>query len=476
MSHSNLKGNHEDYEAKLPLHPVPAFFSSGCEQTSSQLLNVSIRTEYESSSFCTIFGMIFFWLPDAGFCYSERCIEMSRRFARMLRPCVCAASCLALAYGMYSTWTRIRASVLAGSFTLSAVGQALTIAPGNSEYWVRHAQLLDIAGLSGDADLHRAAELNPYEAAIWIRLGLDREVRGDYAHAEQFLLRAARVSRLYQPRWTLANFYFRRGVRSEFWRWTRQALQLQPQDPVPLYQLCWAISDNPVKIREKAIPDNAPAVASYAAFLLAENRIEAAAELLRNSRRYLAANAPLLFLACDRFIESERIDDALEAWNATVTSARLDPRTGASLTNGAFLVPATGSGFDWRPQQALGVSFAIGSGAAAVFFDGREPENCEPLVQLVPVVGGRKYRLHFEYKTSGITPRDGLSWRVSAWPPGAKILGTSGFLSSDEWTPETFDFDAPRDARVVRLALTYNRAAGQTRIDGSILTRAMRLL
>ena len=326
------------------------------------------------------------------------------------------------------------------------------------------------------------------------------------ASAEDYLLRAARVSRLYEPRWTLANFYFRRGARAEFWNWTRQALELAPRDGTPQFQLCWAMSQDPEEILRKAIPPNPRVVESYASFLLSTNRLDAAAQLFAGSARQ--AQVPLLLSACDRFIDAAMIDAAVSAWNAAVGSNALDPERGASLTNAAFAVPATGRGFDWRVRQIPGVSATIGSGVAAVFFDGREPEQCEPIAQLIPVLPGRKYQLQFEYKSTGIPPQSGLKWQAAAAcggsnsmplanvrgsvgtaacteprPSGSgvavcchKLLGSSASLSSDDWKQEVVEFQAPQGVRLVRLSLIYSRASGAVRIDGSAVTRAMRLL
>ena len=57
-----------------------------------------------------------------------------------------------------------------------------------------------------------------------------------------------------------------------------------------------------------------------------------------------------------------------------------------------------------------------------------------------------------------------------------KLLGSSASLSSDDWKQEVIEFQAPPGVRLVRLSLTYSRTSGAVRIDGSAVTRAMRLL
>ena len=64
--------------------------------------------------------------------------------------------------------------------------------------------------------LDRAVKLNPYLASAWIELGVRAEAAGDAVKAEAALREAARVDRTFEPRWTLANFYFRRRNWDEF--------------------------------------------------------------------------------------------------------------------------------------------------------------------------------------------------------------------------------------------------------------------
>ena len=41
---------------------------------------------------------------------------------------------------------------------------------------------------------------------------------------------AARVDRTFDPRWTLANYYFRRQNWDEFWKWMRAAAEMSYGD------------------------------------------------------------------------------------------------------------------------------------------------------------------------------------------------------------------------------------------------------
>ncbi len=394
-----------------------------------------------------------------------------------LPACLLAAA--AFGYGAYSALATAYADILANQFNLHSSDVALRLAPGNANYWLRRADILDDGALSSTAALERAVTLDPYDANISLRLGLDAESRNDHSRAEQCFLEAARVSRLYQPRWTLANFYLRRGNSAEFWQWTRRALELAPADPTALFQLCWRVSQNADEILQKAIP-NVPRVRrNYAEFLLTNNRLAAAVNLLATLTRAAPEDQPVLLNACDRFLESGLVQPAVNVWNALCVSRGqpcepLQPRSGLSLTNGSFRVPASSRGFDWHVNTIEGATVTLAAETVTVNFSGKEPESSETIWQWIPVVPGRKYSVRFEYQTIDIAPLSGVRWQA-VLKDGASVLGASPDLSAPSWKSETFRFRVPPGVDLMRLRLLYSRVTGTVRVNGSVLTRAVRL-
>ena len=73
-------------------------------------------------------------------------------------------------------------------------------------------------------------------------------MRGDLRNAESHLLRAARASRQFAPRWELANYYVRRGDAVPFWPWARESLAIGYGDLSPVFRLCWNMSPDAVDI------------------------------------------------------------------------------------------------------------------------------------------------------------------------------------------------------------------------------------
>jgi tetratricopeptide (TPR) repeat protein len=396
-----------------------------------------------------------------------------------IRRFVCIVAAILSCCGAYSVIARAYAEWLARSSAAVDLDRALKLAPGNAAYWLRRADLLDRDLTSPVNALERAAALNPFDADIWIRLGLDAEARGNFPKAESCFLQSARVSRRYQARWTLANYYFRRGAAAEFWAWTRQALDLEPADAAALFQLCWKMSASSSEIFERGIPANRKVWRNYSRFLLAQNRIDAAGYVIG---RLLSDAQPddrdLLLEASDRFLASHAIELASAAWNALcdrklMTCASIHPSGGMSL-NDAPDARALGHGFAWHIGKSPGLTASIRPGVASVEFSGSEPENVEILWRWIPVKPRQRWLLRFDYQTSGISPRSGLAWQVLAGG-NSTPLGSSPSLSSPVWREGAIRFEAPAGIEAVRLLLSYSRLPGEVRIEGSMSTRAMRL-
>ena len=370
--------------------------------------------------------------------------------------------------------------------TITATKKAIAFTPGRADYYFRLA-LLEIEANSRTATetLKRAVALNPADARSWIELGLRYESEDNQPVAEQCLLRAAEEDRQFVPRWTLANYYFRRKAFDSFWFWAKEAAGVTNGDPVPLFRLCGRVAEDGALMGRLQI--SRPGIrAAYLSYLLSQNRLDL---IPRASRQFLkearASDVPLMLATCDRLLESKDVVDALNIWNGLADNqripfGRLQPPDGRVITNGDFHVSPTSHGFDWRLATIDGVS-ASGDedGGLRLTFSGGQPENCEPLVQLVPAQYGKDHELKFEYQTYGIAADSGLSWRItdhrSGDQNGSRILAETHNLSSERGESGTASFKAPAGCQVIRVSLAYRRAPGTTRIQGSIVLRKVEL-
>jgi tetratricopeptide (TPR) repeat protein len=359
---------------------------------------------------------------------------------------------LTLALASYSTCRLALADWLFRANTSASVGRAAAIDPGNAGYHAWLAEIQEHDGGDPTAELETAAKLNPSDSAILIRLGLRAESQGDFARAEKYLLEAARIDKLFMPRWTLANYYVRVGDTDKFWPWARQALEMGYGDLSPLFQLCWRVSPEP-----DILPRQHSVLGQYLTFLLVHDHIEAAGPV---AERFLDQANPtdsgVVLNYCDHLIERRSITLALTIWNKLcirklVPFAPLDPDHGRALTNGDFQFVPLQQGFDWRTSQdpEISVTRAQSPPELRLHLSGKQPEHCELLSQFVPLSPGRKYTFRFEYKTS----ISGLSW-------GGPISAT------DDWKSEEVTLSNPG-----KLALLYDRPTGSPRAEGEIWLR-----
>jgi hypothetical protein len=373
------------------------------------------------------------------------------------------------------------AGYLARSSDPAVIALAATLAPGDAAIQIKLADAREAMGADPTPALQAAAALDPENATVWMRLGLAAEMRGDIRTAENRLLEAARASRQFAPRWTLANFYLRRGDQAHFWPWVKASLLMSYGDLNPVFQLCWNMSQDPATVLERAIPPRRSVLNPYLSFLLQQNRLAAAGPVASKlAALALPEDQPVLIAWCNGEIETGVIPPALEVWNI-LCSRRLLPYTPLdaarlSLTDGTFTTEPLGGGFAWRKPSVPGIVSGLNASPRYLWFsfDGKQPESCEPLEQYAPVLQGSSYKLSFEYRTADVPAVSGLQWRVLD-PRSGAALAVSPPLSSNGWTKSEVQFNAPPDMNLARLVLAYRRSPGTTRIEGLVSLRAVSL-
>ncbi len=359
--------------------------------------------------------------------------------------------------------------------TPAAVAGARRLSPGNASYFQNDPR--------DRRALEYAVAQNVRYSRGWVELGLLAEVNGDLPRAEKCLLAAAAVDRTYQPLWTLANFYFRRADRENFWTWTHRAAGMTNYDLTPLFRLCWRVTEDPAVILARGVPNRPESLAQYLSFLLREDKLDAAEPV---AKRLIsmggAESAPLLVSYCDRLITAGRTELAGESWNARchrnlLPYRALEPRQGRVLTNGDFTAPALQAGFDWRVSLAEGIE-AERAGpppALRISFSGKQPESCDLLSQALPLIPSRAYRLTYSRKTSGLPAAAGLRWCLSDLTSRKELASEPVQISESSWETGVFSFAAPESNRGALLVLQYRRPEGTPRSEGALWLRQVSL-
>ena len=211
----------------------------------------------------------------------------------------------------------VRLAAADGAFrkqTPNAVDRAVSMLPDRAAYLLLRALQLDYDGADSTPLLERAARLNPVSSAPRIRLGLAAETHGDFQAAENWLLDAARVDRQFEPRWTLANFYFRRERPEDFWKWIRAALEVSYGDRRLAFDLCWRVSQDANEILTRAIPVQHDVLSTYLAYVLYQQPEAVGPVALKLAAFRNSSDVAQLEAACDLLLESGNVGDARELW------------------------------------------------------------------------------------------------------------------------------------------------------------------
>ena len=252
--------------------------------------------------------------------------------------------------------------------------RAVELAPAVPYLYDRLADRREEARLDPLPALRRAAELDPETPARWERIGQQAELANDLTAAERALLTAAARSRLYEPRYLLAQYYFRRGAGAAFWRWSREAFLLAPGDIAPLLDLCWRARPDPEWLTREIIPQRQEIRRQWARFLLG------------------------------------RVDEKLEA-----NEARAAQDIWSLLARERLLPGSPGAGFDWRVPPNRGVVVTANGDSLRLSFSGKQPERCLLAWRYAPAKRGARYHV----KCLGGAA--GLEWQVEPSPGGELV-------------------------------------------------------
>ncbi len=387
--------------------------------------------------------------------------------ARALFSC---GSLLVLVLAAYWTVRLAWAERLSASSRLEDRRRAVCLAPLDATFYNRLAEKLEETGSDPLPSLQAAVAADPQNPQWRMSLAQQAELAGDLTAAEQNLLAAARLSRLYQPRYLLAGYYFRRGNADLCIRWSKAALAIAPGNVTPVLNLLGRLLDPPALAAEGLLQP--PAIArQFLSFLASQGQPAAAAGLaLRLAETGTGQDLPALLGYANQLLAEGDAQDPVELWNALCTRRllpydRLDAGGGRPLTNADFRHLPIASGFDWHAEGAGGLSQVRFEGVLRGTFSGDQADDCVVVWQYVPLQPGARYRLLQNLHADDPASAAGLAWRLF-YPRGGPV-----------WVPLPGDltqgFRAP--AEVARLALMYRRVPGSTRLTGDFSITGLRL-
>lgn len=399
---------------------------------------------------------------------------------------------LALSLAAWQSCIWARARILADRDTPESLAAASRLVPDSPEF-PRELAYLDLD--RRHELLQRSLSLNPFDAAAWIQIGIDDELRkGNVAAAERDFLAAAHFDHMYVPRWTLENFYLRQNRLPEFFKWAKSALSITPYYSYPIFDQIWSVSNDPVR-NASLLPDRRRILFEYVGYLLGSNRVdsrgatvfsEVAEHALRTTKSKVA-DANLMNSDIERQITGGAVDKLLVEGDTSQAEALWQtmkvagfvalpaPSNDHPVSNPDFAVPISGNGFDWSVSQGKGIDIQrIVPYGLRIALNGLEPESFSLLHQFIPVRGGARYRLTWDLEAIDRAAPDGMRWEVHAISSQAvspKNLAQSPTSDSSAGAQNSEVFEVPPGVKTVVISLNYNRPLGETRLEGTFLLK-----
>lgn len=366
--------------------------------------------------------------------------------------------------GIWSSWHFARADYLAQENTEASLRSAIRLEPDGWEYYMRLAQFdrLDAGTL-----LQTSLRLYPYNAQADIELALTYEAKDDFADAEKLLLAAYAIDRTWQPRWALANYYFRRDDMPQFWDWARRAAEMPTSDMGALFELCWRVSPEPDRISAAILNQKPEMIRQYIGFLLVKNQLPAVSNVASHLVNFgdPETDLPLMFSVVNRLLAASYGDSANALWHQLMRQHWVEADNSLPNNSGFARKPLPVS-FDWSIAAYPGLRSLSGPLGLETEFTGTQPEECSVAEQALSLKPG-KYSMNYAYQTSDIAPGTGLEWQIIDEKSNT-ILARSPDLSSDELKNSAFVFSIPPGSSVVLLRLAYRRVLGTSRISGTL--------
>ena len=383
-----------------------------------------------------------------------------------LRIAVLAACCL----GIWSSFKLAKADYLFQKDTDQSIRSAIRLVPDGWPYYMRLAQFDQARAMEL---LKTSLRINPYDAQANIELGLQYEADGDFSQAEKQMLAAYNVDHTYLPRWSLANYYFRRGNMPEFWAWARNAAAMPSDNIGALLELCWRVTPDPETVSGAIMNDKPEFLRQYTNFLIVKGQPRASAQVASHLLQTgdPASDLPVLLPLVDRLIAAGDHADAIALWHLLVVRNWVTADSTVP-NNGSFLRTPLQVGFDWSIPEYQGLHSWPGPSGLETEFTGSEPENCVIAEQAVVLKPGN-YAMTFGYRTTDIPEGTGVRWQIFD-PRSQRVLAESGDLSSAQIKQSEVSFSLTETSLIV-LRLRYQRTLGTVRVSGTLNMQSVQI-
>jgi hypothetical protein len=377
----------------------------------------------------------------------------------------------ACVFGMWESWEFLRSDELFWGGSPDSIRAAIRLEP---DCWWCYVRLASLDEDHAEALLQESLRVNAYDSEAAIDLSSRYEADGDFRRAEQLLLQAFAVDHTYAPRFSLANFYFRRNNAPAFWTWVRRATEMPADSMGALFALSWHVVPDAETLESNIVGNDPVVLRQFIDFLLTKGQsraaVHAATDLIHFGSEEM--DHTQLYALVDQLITANDDAGAETVWQGLMREHWV-PAEGAIPYNHNFAHDPVPVHFDWTYSMYAGLHSWPGPSGLLIEFTGDEPENCPIAEETISLSPGR-YRLDSTYRTQNIAADSGVRWHIVE-PGSETLVATSPSLAGDTPGSVTMPFSVSLQQKFLLLRLVYQRALGTTRVQGTLVIPSVRI-
>ncbi len=309
--------------------------------------------------------------------------------------------------------------------------------------------------------IDQSARRYPLDPQQWIERAQISVHAGRFDEVDQFLRNAVATQPLNRSiLWSAAQVAVRSGDAELAERNLKQWLRQFPDDTGRAIFVASRWIDDPGELLDRMLPPGPLYLEAAMRSAMRQSNFELAEQVWKrfDPRPGIENSASLQYV--ELLLRAGDIEQAIEAW------ADLEPDwTPGTVVNGDFGRDlGEGLGFNWRSGRAppgvqIGRDPALGDatpGSLRIAFNGKENVALNGPWLRVPVEAGQRYRLSGSWHARDLTTRSLPYLQLGI--EGVRFNETQRIpASSFDWSPWSFEFTVPDDARLIRL--TVRRAS-----------------
>jgi tetratricopeptide (TPR) repeat protein len=376
--------------------------------------------------------------------------------------------------------------------TINGYTKALAWNPYSDEY---HAILGEgyrdqMEGYDLDASLRefeRAIELRPGVWTYYAALAGAREMKGDFAGAEESFRKAQELNPHNATlHWRVGNYFMRRNKLDRAILQLRAAVELEPGRLSLAADRLYAMGASVEEIGEKLVPPNRPELLAFLNFILKRLDSEperAEALSWQTWNRWMEAPAVRPFRVNGLFgyirwlIRHSQFDEAREVWRTGLREAELGEHDRSIVFNGGFETEVLGGGFDWVIPKHEEVYYEFdratrfkGGISLRIDFSGQSNLAFSGPWQTIILPAGN-FELSYVIKSEEITSDQGIYMDLRSVEDLQVLAQSKKVKGTREWSKIICKFQTNRP-KVVELTIKRDKSekfdnllGGSVRID-----------